>query len=143
MKSKMTFKKAVNKVVKLKGLDSQYIALAEEAGELLVAASHRRRNRIGKEKFLEEMADVYMMIQEFLILEGISKAEFKAMYNTKLEKFYKQVREMEAEETALRFSIASLDTKQRKCNCCSRGDEYNGYPEKTIFTCPKHCSCHD
>jgi hypothetical protein len=31
-----------------------------------------------------------------------------------------------------------------KCNCCERGDEYNGFGSGlTIFTCPKKCTCHD
>ena len=28
--------------------------------------------------------------------------------------------------------------------CCERRGEYNGFASgPTIFTCPKHCSCHD
>jgi hypothetical protein len=31
-----------------------------------------------------------------------------------------------------------------KCDCCARGDEYNGFASgSTIFTCPKKCACHD
>ena len=31
-----------------------------------------------------------------------------------------------------------------RCACCERGDEYSGYGTgPTIFTCPKHCGCHD
>jgi hypothetical protein len=31
-----------------------------------------------------------------------------------------------------------------KCNCCSRGDEYNGFHTGPhLFECPKHCACHD
>lgn len=31
------------------------------------------------------------------------------------------------------------------CDCCERADEYNGFGSDgpTIFTCPKHCPCHD
>lgn len=87
----MDFKEAVIAVTKIKGLDSQYIALAEEVGELLVAASHLRRGRIKKHKFIEELADVTMLIEEFKLLAKISDKEFNAMYQKKLKKFYKQV----------------------------------------------------
>lgn len=33
---------------------------------------------------------------------------------------------------------------QQRCNCCERGDEYNGFHSGTLlFECPKHCACHD
>lgn len=33
---------------------------------------------------------------------------------------------------------------ERVCDCCDRADEYNGFDSgPTIFTCPKHCACHD
>ena len=85
------FEQAVYKITKYKGKDSQYITLSEEAGELLVAASHRRRGRISKAKFMEEMADVMMLIEEFKILEGITEKQFQAMYKKKLRKFYSYV----------------------------------------------------
>lgn len=70
-----------------KGIGSQYEAFAEEAGELIVAAMHRKRRRIEKEKFLEEMVDTFFLIQEFIFLEGISQEEVDEMINKKLEKF--------------------------------------------------------
>lgn len=35
--------------------------------------------------------------------------------------------------------------RQSKCDCCDRGDEYNGFGSDgpTLFTCPKSCTCHD
>lgn len=31
-----------------------------------------------------------------------------------------------------------------RCDCCERGDEYNGYASgPTVFACPKGCACHD
>jgi hypothetical protein len=28
--------------------------------------------------------------------------------------------------------------------CCDRRDQYNGYASgRLLFTCPKHCACHD
>jgi hypothetical protein len=33
---------------------------------------------------------------------------------------------------------------QQRCNCCERGDEYNGFHTGPhLFECPKQCACHD
>lgn len=46
--------------------------------------------------------------------------------------------------TAYSKSLGQVETNQAKCDCCDRADEYNGFGSgHTIFTCPKHCSCHD
>lgn len=32
----------------------------------------------------------------------------------------------------------------RRCDCCDRGNEYNGFASGPLsFICPKECSCHD
>jgi hypothetical protein len=87
----MNFEEAIEIVIKEKGIDSQYIALSEEAGELLVASSHRRRKRIPREKLIEEMVDVQMMIDEFKVIEKVTPEEFDKMFKKKLKKFYSQV----------------------------------------------------
>jgi hypothetical protein len=64
--------------MKLWGLDSQMLMLAEEAGELSVATLHLGRKLKDKaeawEKFAEEIADVEFMIEEikdyFPVLQG-------------------------------------------------------------------------
>jgi hypothetical protein len=35
--------------------------------------------------------------------------------------------------------------KKKKCKCCARGDEYNGFNSDGphLFDCPKGCACHD
>jgi hypothetical protein len=39
------------------------------------------------------------------------------------------------------YKISNTD----KCECCDRGDEYNGFGSDgpTTFSCPKSCPCHD
>lgn len=91
----MTFEDAVEIIVRNKGIVSQIIALSEECGELLTAASHRNRNRIDKGKFIEELVDVQIMIDEFKIIEKITEYEFEEMKEKKLNKFYEQVKEID------------------------------------------------
>jgi hypothetical protein len=90
----MNFEQAIKLAINLKGIDSQYIALAEECGELLVAASHRRRKKITRKKFVEEMVDVQMMIEEFKRIEKVTPEEYDKMFKKKLKKFYKQLEEL-------------------------------------------------
>ena len=56
------------KSLKLWGMESQLLMLAEEAGELCVATLHLNRNNknkeISRENFAEEIADVEFMIAE-------------------------------------------------------------------------------
>ena len=44
------------------------------------------------------------------------------------------------------FSISrvGIDPKKKKCGCCDRGDEYNGFASgPLLFVCPESCPCHD
>ena len=53
------------------GLDNQQKVLQEECGELIVAASHYQRGRHGAfENFVEELADVSIMIKQMLYALG-------------------------------------------------------------------------
>ncbi len=46
-------------------------------------------------------------------------------------------------------AISLTEVKSPECTekqpCCDRRDEYNGFGSDgaLIFTCPKHCPCHD
>jgi len=36
------------------------------------------------------------------------------------------------------------EAAKEKCNCCERGDQYNGLGSgPLLFVCPKSCQCHD
>ena len=49
------------------GLDNQQKVLQEECGELIVAASHYQRVRYGAfDNFVEELADVSIMVKQML-----------------------------------------------------------------------------
>ncbi|MCK5600327.1 hypothetical protein KAR91_00490 [Candidatus Pacearchaeota archaeon] len=84
---------AIQKAILHKGIESQFIALSEECGELLVAASHRRRGKVGRRAFLEEMQDVKMMIEEFEYIENATEEEIEELFEKKLQKFESQVAE--------------------------------------------------
>lgn len=69
------------------GLDSQILMLAEECGELSVATLHLLRDLKPKkesmEKFIEEIADVQLMIDEMVHYFGL-KDELKAVTKEKI-----------------------------------------------------------
>lgn len=47
-------------------------------------------------------------------------------------------------EKPLTCKRIDIELKKCKCDCCERGDEYNGFRSGTrLFTCPKGCACHD
>ncbi|MBO7450742.1 MAG: hypothetical protein J6U54_10265 [Clostridiales bacterium] len=52
-----------------------------------------QRGRDWKEKLLDELVDVYIMIQQMLHLHGISKEEFDAKVEEKLERQLKRIKE--------------------------------------------------
>jgi len=70
------------------GPDANFNQLQEECAELIVAVSHFRRDRIGWSELVEEIADVYLMIQvinEYLKLMSLDGL----VYNKVIDKAYK------------------------------------------------------
>ncbi|MCK5016760.1 MAG: hypothetical protein KAS32_06770 [Candidatus Peribacteraceae bacterium] len=85
----------INRVLALDGIDSQYGAIHEEMGELHAAINQFRRGRVTREDFLEEIVDVAMMLEEFLILLKIHPAEWNSMLEKKLNVFDSKIKERE------------------------------------------------
>lgn len=57
-------KSAVNRY----GLEAQLNQLTEECGELIAAVNHFRRGRVcGRVELVEEMADVYILLEQIVI----------------------------------------------------------------------------
>ncbi len=52
------------KAIEKWGEDAQFDMLLEELAELAVAVQHYRRGRIGKNLLLDEVADVYIMLDQ-------------------------------------------------------------------------------
>jgi NTP pyrophosphatase (non-canonical NTP hydrolase) len=87
MSSKNKFVDSVKKVIKIKGLDSQLLALSEELSELMTAISHFRRDKCSRDDVLEEIADSLIMISEFCVLLNVTDIELKRKIISKLRKF--------------------------------------------------------
>lgn len=65
------FRKVCEAAVKKWGMDAQLLQTQEEAAELIVAISHFRRGRTGsKEKMLEEIADMEIMLEQMRAAMG-------------------------------------------------------------------------
>lgn len=85
------FKEAIKKY----GFMAQLGVLQEECAELIVAASHIRRDREGAiNEFIEELVDVHIMlkqVEEYLNRIGYSE-EITAMWNNKLLKLEQRLK---------------------------------------------------
>lgn len=87
MNSRHHFLTKIAKIIDEKGIDSQYLALAEELAELITVTNQYRRNRKRVDDVLEEIADSLIMIGEFMYLLDISPMEVKRKIILKLKKF--------------------------------------------------------
>ena len=92
-----TIKKLKDKCVKIAehyGLNTQEWQTAQELFELGQVVTRRagQRGRDWKEKLLDELADVYIMIQQMLHLHGISKEDFNAKVEEKLNRQLERIK---------------------------------------------------
>ncbi|MBP5708538.1 MAG: hypothetical protein J6W61_02080 [Bacteroidales bacterium] len=92
-----TIKKFKDKCVTISehyGLNTQEWQTAQELFELGQVVTRRagQRGRNWKEKLLDELADVYIMIQQLLHLHGISKADFEAKVEEKLDRQLERIK---------------------------------------------------
>lgn len=68
------------------GLEAQLNQLTEECGELIAAVNHFRRGRVcGRIELVEEMADVYIMLEQIIIGLDCS-AEVTGLISGKISK---------------------------------------------------------
>ena len=79
------FQKALQKW----GADFQFECAIEEMAELIVAIKHFKRDRIGTEPVIEEVADVLIMMGELRMMLG--KEEVDQMIIKKLTKLNNQI----------------------------------------------------
>lgn len=100
-------------------------ALMEEVGELaqaMIQQKHEPNKNICHENIYKEAVQVACMAIR-IATEGDTNFPYhpESGYRGKNWRLYKQ-----------------------KCQCCDRGDEYNGFSSgPTSFTCSAHCACHD
>lgn len=86
----ITTKEAALAVTKW-GEERQTNMFIEEMGEFLTAWNHYRRGRITYSEYVEEIADVYIMTQQMMI---IHKEEFDKAYPRKLAKVRSKLKEV-------------------------------------------------
>jgi NTP pyrophosphatase (non-canonical NTP hydrolase) len=70
------------------GIEAQIGMAQEEMGELLVAINHLRRKRIPWKNFIEEVADVYIMMRQ---LRHMDEKLFDKIYHRKVKKIRKKL----------------------------------------------------
>ena len=78
------------------GFDNQQKVLQEECGELIVAASHYQRGRHGAfDNFVEELADVSIMVKQMLYALGCDEM-FEQICEAKIERLKQRLVEHKA-----------------------------------------------
>lgn len=89
------FKALVEQCFEKWGIESQIIILGEEQGELFKAISHLYRNTAGAtlSHVKEEMADVLIMIFEFMVELKIEIDDLDKIITFKLNRLKKRVEE--------------------------------------------------
>ena len=73
------------------GEERQTDMMIEEVGEFLTAWNHYKRGRISYSEYVEEIADVYIMCQQMMI---IHEEEFKKAYPKKLAKVRRKLKQV-------------------------------------------------
>lgn len=68
------------------GMDSQYLQLAEEFGELLSALHKFKKMKIDREDVLSEIADAKIMLEQMIFMIGFTEEELENMEAAKLQK---------------------------------------------------------
>ena len=86
----MNEKRILKRAVDSFGLENQINMLVEECSELIDAISKHKRNRVGMESVIEEMADVEIMIDQIKIYCKLIK-ETSNMREEKLERLLKKI----------------------------------------------------
>jgi NTP pyrophosphatase (non-canonical NTP hydrolase) len=57
------------------GVEAQYDQAVEECAELITALKHFKRNRVGEERIIEELADVALMVGQLSYMFGSDRVD--------------------------------------------------------------------
>lgn len=91
-KTEMIFDKEIlNQAIKTYGYDLQINQLFEEMAELQKEVCKARRGFDNKSQLLEELADVYIMLEQLKIMKGISSFDIQGMIDYKMERLKKRL----------------------------------------------------
>lgn len=85
------------------GRDNQILALTEEIGELLMTINHFRRERVGRDTLLGEIADVRVMLGQLEVMSGgpdASAGDADGFMDKKLKRLSERLDERDRERAA-------------------------------------------
>lgn len=102
------------KAIDVWGKTRQTNMLIEEMGEFLTAWNHIKRGRITEEDYVSEIADVYIMIQQMII---IHKEIFDKVYPEKLKKLRAKLRKYDNIEDRVNTTSPKLSAGLEKDPC--------------------------
>lgn len=91
-KTEMIFDKEIlNQAIEAYGYDLQTNQLFEEIAELQQAICKARRGFDNKTNLIEELADVYIVLEQLKIMEGISNFDIQGMIDYKMKRLKKRL----------------------------------------------------
>ena len=78
-------------VIKFYGYDMQRMVAIEEMSELTKELSKQKRGRDNKDQIIEEMADVYICLEQLAIMNDISQYELDEWIRKKIDRIRKKL----------------------------------------------------
>lgn len=84
----------LEKVVETYGKDMQLSVAIEELSELVKEICKHKRGADNRDKIIEEMADVYIMLSQIEIIFGVTDSEIEKVMDEKFDRLEKRLTEV-------------------------------------------------
>lgn len=85
----------LKKNIELNGVETERVIIMEELSELIQEVSKHYRDKGNIMHLLEEMADVYICLEELKLMTGIDNHDIEAAMSVKLNRLRKRYSEIE------------------------------------------------
>lgn len=83
----------VEKAIETFGEEMQTFIAIEEMAELMKELSKKMRGSTNKDSIIEEIADVYIVLNELMIMNGIDLNDVVNVMNSKLERLNERLKD--------------------------------------------------
>lgn len=91
----------LKKSIEFNGMDTERVIIMEELSELIQEVSKHYRNKGNIMHLLEEMADVYICLEELKLMTGIDNYDIEAAMSVKYERIKNDIESKENKKTGL------------------------------------------
>lgn len=91
----------LKKSIEFNGMDTERVIIMEELSELIQEVSKHYRNKGNIMHLLEEMADVYICLEELKLMTGIDDHDIEAAMSVKYERIKNDIESKKSKITGL------------------------------------------